>query len=237
MLKARSVSRVFKRTHGSVNALSDVSIDIREGEFVGIVGPSGSGKSTLLLALGGMSHPSSGAVTWEDQSIYGWDTGKRSQWRGGCVGFVFQSFNLVPYLTVYENISVGLSLADNGPKDPQSIDRLLDELDLSSRRDHLPSELSVGQQQRVALGRALIKKPRLILADEPTGNLDPDTGTEVMDIIKRQHATGTTVVMITHDPRIAQMAQRTVRIVEGRIVSGALGAAQPQPTPRSDDAG
>ena len=218
MLKTHNISRIFKRKHGTVNALSNVSVEIQEGEFVSIIGPSGSGKSTLLLALGGMSKPNEGSVFWNDQSIYDWDIKKRSQWRGTSVGFVFQSFNLVPYLTVYENVSVGLSLANNGSINNRSIDSILAEVELTDRKDHLPSELSIGQQQRVALARALVKKPRLILADEPTGNLDPDTGKEVMDIIKRQHVSGTTVVMITHDPNIAKMAQRIIRIVEGKVV-------------------
>jgi putative ABC transport system ATP-binding protein len=221
MLQATNISRIFKRKHGTVKALDKASIEIKDGEFVSITGPSGSGKSTLLLALGGMSHPDEGAVLWDNQSVYDWDIKKRSEWRGLYVGFVFQSFNLVPYLTVYENISVGLSLAGNGTKNTQSIDNILEEVDLASRKDHLPSELSIGQQQRVALARALVKKPRLILADEPTGNLDPDTGKEVINIIKRQHTAGTTVVMITHDPSIAQIAQRTVRIVDGKIAVGA----------------
>jgi putative ABC transport system ATP-binding protein len=221
MLKATNVSRIFKRKHGTVKALDKASLEIKEGDFLSIIGPSGSGKSTLLLALGGMSHPDEGTVMWNNQSIYDWDVTKRSQWRGMSVGFVFQSFNLVPYLTVYENVSVGLSLASNGSTNSQSIDKILEEVDLTARKDHLPSELSIGQQQRVALARALVKKPRLILADEPTGNLDPDTGKEVMDIIKRQHATGTTVVMITHDPTIAKLAQRIIKIVEGKIVAGA----------------
>ena len=218
MLKATSLSRIFKKKHGTIKALDNVSVEIGEGEFVSIIGPSGSGKSTLLLALGGMSHPDGGTVLWKDQPVYDWDVPERSHWRGTSVGFVFQSFNLVPYLTVYENISVGLSLAHTGPKNPQDIDSILEAVNLADRKDHLPSELSIGQQQRVALARALVKKPRLILADEPTGNLDPETGKEVMDIIKREHAAGTTVVMITHDPNIAQMAKRTVRIVAGKIV-------------------
>jgi len=218
MLKATNISRIFKRKHGSVKALNNASIEIKKGEFVSIVGPSGSGKSTLLLALGGMSHPDEGFVFWNNESIYDWDVTKRSQWRGTSVGFVFQSFNLVPYLTVYENVSVGFSLAHNGRTDTRSINAILENVDLTSRKDHLPSELSVGQQQRVALARALVKKPRLILADEPTGNLDPDTGREVMEIIKQQHAAGTTVVMITHDPAIAHMTDRSIKIVEGAIV-------------------
>ncbi|OGJ86991.1 MAG: hypothetical protein A2268_07235 [Candidatus Raymondbacteria bacterium RifOxyA12_full_50_37] len=217
MLKAASVSRIFKRKHGTVKALDKASLEIKEGEFVAIVGPSGSGKSTLLLALGGMSHPDEGAVMWQNQSIYDWKITKRSQWRGSSVGFVFQSFNLVPYLTVFENVSVGLSLANKELTSTQSIESILEEVDLTDRKDHLPSELSIGQQQRVALARALVKKPRLILADEPTGNLDPDTGKEVMHIIQLQHAAGTTVVMITHDPNIAKLAQRTVKIVDGNL--------------------
>ena len=157
-------------------------------------------------------------MSWDGQSIYDWDVTTRARWRGTNVGFVFQSFNLVPYLTVYENVSVGLSLSGNGSNSMQSVDSILEEVDLTARKDHLPSELSIGQQQRVALARALVKKPRLILADEPTGNLDPETGKEVVDIIKRQHATGTTVVMITHDPNIAQKAERKIRIVDGKIV-------------------
>jgi putative ABC transport system ATP-binding protein len=219
MLKATNISRIFRRKHGTVKALNNASIEIAKGDFLSIIGPSGSGKSTLMLALGGMSHPDEGSVSWNNESIYGWDLSKRSHWRGTSVGFVFQSFNLVPYLTVYENVSVGLSLANNGSADTKLVDSILAEVELTDRKDHLPSELSIGQQQRVALARALVKKPRLILADEPTGNLDPDTGKEVMDIIKRQHATGTTVIMITHDPNIAQMAQRTVKIVDGKILA------------------
>lgn len=217
MLKATNISRIFKRKHGTVKALDNASVEIKDGEFVSVIGPSGSGKSTLLLSLGGMSRPDEGSVSWNNEPIYDWNVTRRSQWRGASVGFVFQSFNLVPYLTVFENISVGLSLSNNGLANRQTIDGILDEVDLTARKDHLPSELSIGQQQRVALARALVKKPRLILADEPTGNLDPDTGREVMEIIKRQHGTGTTVVMITHDPNIARMAERTIKIVEGRI--------------------
>ena len=218
VLKAENITKKFKRRHGTVLALDKVTVEIQEGEFVCIVGPSGSGKSTLLMALGGMSRPDDGAVLWGNQSIYDWRTGKRSQWRGSDIGFVFQVFNLIPYLTVYENVSVGLTLADLGPQDRKNIDAILDELDLAGRKDHTPAELSVGQMQRVALARALIKKPRLLLADEPTGNLDAEAGRGVLDIIKRQHAAGSAVVIITHDPSIANYAQRTVRIIEGRIV-------------------
>ncbi|MBN1579007.1 MAG: ABC transporter ATP-binding protein [Chitinispirillaceae bacterium] len=217
VLKAENITKTFRRRHGAVVALDKVSLEIQEGEFVGVVGPSGSGKSTLLATLGGMNSPDEGVVLWGNQSIYDWNVKKRAQWRGADIGFVFQVFNLIPYLSVYENISVGLALSDKDTKARESIARILDELDLAGQKDHTPAELSVGQQQRVALARALIKKPRFILADEPTGNLDPDTGRGVMNIIKLQHAAGTTVVMITHDRAVAEYAQRTIKIVDGRI--------------------
>jgi putative ABC transport system ATP-binding protein len=192
-------------------------LEINKGEFVAIVGPSGSGKSTLLLALGGMSAPSAGTVAYDTNSIYKWSIATRAKWRGTKVGFVFQAFNLIPYLTVYENVSAGLSLSGDKCIAEEKIHPLLEKMKLADRKDHLPSELSVGQQQRVALARALVKTPELILADEPTGNLDRETGKEVMDILKRQHGAGTTAVIITHDPEIAKMAERTIRIIEGRI--------------------
>jgi len=218
VLKAEKVIKTFKGKHGIIRALDNVSLEIHEGEFVAIFGPSGSGKSTLLTALGGMNRPDEGDILWGNQSVYEWDAKRRAQWRGSDIGFIFQVFNLIPYLSVYENIGVGLSLANNGDRGRESIGRILDDLELSPRKDHTPAELSVGQQQRVALARALVKKPRVILADEPTGNLDPDTSRGVMDIIKKQHAAGTTVVMITHDRAIAEYAQRTINIVEGKII-------------------
>ena len=219
VLKADKVTKKFRCRHGTIVALDKVSLEIQEGEFVGIIGPSGSGKSTLLMALGGMCSPNDGIVLWGNQSIYGWNAKRRAQWRGADIGFVFQVFNLIPYLSVYENISIGLALSEKKTESRESISRYLDELDLTKHKDYIPGELSVGQQQRVALARALIKKPRFILADEPTGNLDPETGRGVMNIIKQQHSAGTTVVMITHDRSVAEYAQRTIQIVDGKIES------------------
>lgn len=218
VLKADKIIRKFKGKHGPVVALDNVSLEITEGEFVCIYGPSGSGKSTLLTALGGMNRPDEGDVLWGNESVYfDWNARQRAQWRGADIGFVFQVFNLIPYLTVYENVSVGLTLSDKDIEHRENINRILDELELGDRKDHTPAELSVGQQQRVALARALVKKPRFILADEPTGNLDPDTAKGVLEILKKQHAAGTTVVMITHDRAIAGYAQRTINIVGGKI--------------------
>lgn len=219
MLKAENITKSFARKHGPVTALDHVSIEIMDGEFVAIVGPSGSGKSTLLLALGGMSAPSEGTVAYNNKSIYKWGITERAKWRATQVGFVFQAFNLIPYLTVYENVSAGFALSGEKNVTGPRIIPLLEKMKLADRKDHLPSELSVGQQQRVALARALVKNPAILLADEPTGNLDPETGMEVMEIIKNQHNSGKTVVIITHDPNIARLAKRSVRIVDGKIAA------------------
>ncbi|MCF7919580.1 MAG: ABC transporter ATP-binding protein [Candidatus Cloacimonetes bacterium] len=218
MLQAEYITKTFKRKHGEVIALDQVSLKIEKGEFIAITGPSGSGKSTLLLALGGMSSPSKGAVLFEKNSVYNWDVNKRAKWRASQIGFVFQSFNLIPYLTVYENVGAGLALAGEKNISDALIIPLLEQMKIADRKDHLPSELSVGQQQRVALARALIKNPNIIFADEPTGNLDPETGKEIMQIITKQHQEGRTVVVITHDPQVAHAAGRIIRIAEGRIV-------------------
>jgi putative ABC transport system ATP-binding protein len=219
MLKANNIRKTFSHRHGKVTALCDINLEIADGEFFSITGPSGSGKSTLLLALGGMSGPNEGKVLWNDESIFDWELKRRAQWRAGTVGFVFQTFNLIPYLTVYENVSLAMSLSDPGNDKREPILSILDRMKLSNRLDHLPSELSIGQQQRVALARALVKNPQVILADEPTGNLDPETAGEILEIFKAINREGKTVVLITHDPKIAQMTNRNVRIVDGKIAS------------------
>jgi putative ABC transport system ATP-binding protein len=219
MLKVDNIRKTFSHRHGKVSALSDINIEIADGEFLSITGPSGSGKSTLLLALGGMSSPNDGKVLWNNESIFDWELKQRAQWRAKTVGFVFQTFNLIPYLTVYENVSLAMDLSDPQSDRNETILSILDRMKLSNRLDHLPSELSIGQQQRVALARALVKDPQVILADEPTGNLDPETAEEILTIFKEINHEGKTVVLITHDPRIAQMTKRNVRIVDGRIAS------------------
>ncbi|MGE5343505.1 MAG: ABC transporter ATP-binding protein [Candidatus Omnitrophota bacterium] len=219
MLRTELITKRFTQKHGTVTALKEVTIDIRKGEFVSIVGPSGSGKSTLLLMLGGMSTPTQGQVYWENQSIYQWNINERAKWRARRIGFVFQSFNLIPYLTVWENVSVAQSLCDpNNPKKDKIL-KVLSDVKLSDRLTHRSSELSVGQQQRAALARALIKDPEILLADEPTGNLDPETAMDIINILKKLNEEGKTIVLITHDPNIAQMTQRTIRIVNGEVIS------------------
>jgi putative ABC transport system ATP-binding protein len=218
MLQIENITKIFTRKHGPVTALNHVSIGINDGEFVAIIGPSGSGKSTLLLALGGMGAPSEGRVLYNTASVYDWAIARRAQWRATQVGFVFQSFNLVPYLTVYQNVSVGLALSGDTDVSEAKIVPILERMKIADRQDHLPSELSVGQQQRVALARALVKNPQIILADEPTGNLDRETAGEIIDLLKSLNHEGRTVIIITHDELIARETKRRIRIVDGAIV-------------------
>jgi len=220
VLKADHLSRFFDVRGNRIGALIDINLTILPGEFVAVTGPSGSGKSTLLLALGGMDSPTRGEVLWEDDRIYGWDNRTRARWRSRTVGFVFQSFNLVSYLTVLENVLLPFSIAGEKNHSSDTLERargLLRDLGLSDRFDHFPGELSVGQQQRTAIARALAKNPGMILADEPTGNLDPDSAGEVMKIFEKLHQEGKTIIYITHDPNLASHAGRKIRIVDGKI--------------------
>lgn len=218
MLKVENISRQFAQKHHTVSALEKISLEIAEGEFISITGPSGSGKSTLLLALGGMSSPDEGNIFWRGESIYDWEIKKRAEWRALTVGFVFQTFNLIPYLNVFDNISLSQDLSLNHRANHEDIIKILNRINLSDRIDHLPAELSVGQQQRVALARALIKNPQLILADEPTGNLDPVTASEIINILQEVHQEGKTVILVTHDPELSRLADREIKLVDGKIV-------------------
>ncbi len=219
MIKVENVGKTFSHKHGKVEALKNITFDIADGDFLSITGPSGSGKSTMLLALGGMSSPNEGKVFWNHESVFDWELKKRAEWRAKTIGFVFQTFNLIPYLTVFENVSLALKLSESENGRGEVILKILDRMKLSNRLDHLPSELSIGQQQRVALARALVKNPQVILADEPTGNLDPQTAGEILDIFRQVNNEGKTVVLITHDPNIAKMTKRNINIVDGKLSS------------------
>jgi len=219
MIKIENLSKIYRSKKKSVDALNEVSLSIERGEFVSIVGPSGSGKTTLLLCLGGLIHPTRGKVHIEGVSIYDLDVRKRATFRLQNLGFVFQTFNLIPYLTALENVQIPLSLAgvlDGGQSERAT--ELLEKLGLADRLDHKPSELSIGQQQRVAIARALANNPKIILADEPTGNLDPDMTRETIGYLKLLNLTGITVVMVTHNPGAAEYAQRTLRLVDGKVM-------------------
>ena len=219
MLLMENVTKTYQLRRQPVTGLEDATLEISKGDFVSLVGPSGSGKSTLLLMLGGMLSPSSGRVLLDGHSLYEQSANQRARLRQQYIGFVFQTFNLVPYLTALENVQVPLFLG-GVPRDQQRerATAMLDRVGLADRLDHKPAELSVGQQQRVALARMLANDPAVILADEPTGNLDPETAAQVIHFLEQFNAEGRTIVMVTHDPRAAARAKRMVRLTEGRLV-------------------
>ena len=218
MLRMEDVSQEYRRRGKTVNALQDVTLKITSGDFVSIIGPSGSGKSTLLLTLGAMLSPTKGRVLFDEQSLYELPSDQRAEVRRDRVGFVFQTFNLIPYLTALQNVRVPLLLAGvNGDGQEEKAGELLERVGLADRLDHKPFELSVGQQQRVALARMLANDPEIILADEPTGNLDPETGEEMMSFLEQLNAEGRTVVLVTHDHGAAGRARTRLRLVEGRV--------------------
>jgi len=218
VLRTEAVSKIYNHRKTAVTGLRDATFDITAGDFVAVVGPSGSGKSTLLLMLGGMLSPSSGKVLFEAQSLYDLSPDERARLRRRNIGFVFQQFNLVPYLTAQENVQVPLYIAGTASQEQETrAAALLERVGLGDRRHHKPSELSVGQQQRVALARMLANDPKVILADEPTGNLDPETGQEVIEFLAELNAEGRTIVMVTHDPQAAERCKRTLRLRGGEI--------------------
>ncbi len=219
MLRMEAVSKEYHHRGNLVRALHEVTLDIERGEFVAVVGPSGSGKSTFLLLFGGMLSPSSGRVYFDGGLLAEMSAEERARLRAARVGFVFQTFNLVPYLTALENVMIPLFLAGHDEREQGERARaLLARVGLESRLDHKPSELSVGQQQRVALARMLANDPEVILADEPTGNLDPETSASVLEFLVDLHREGKTVVLVTHDPGVADRAGRSLRLVDGAIV-------------------
>jgi putative ABC transport system ATP-binding protein len=220
MLRMEKVTKSYRHRGQTVTALDGATVQIAKGDFVAVIGPSGSGKSTLLLMLGGMLSPTSGKVLLEGESIYDLNSDQRARLRKAKIGFVFQTFNLVPYLTAIENVQVPLYLAGMDQRTQEERARaLLDRVGLAERIHHKPCELSVGQQQRVALARMLANDPAVILADEPTGNLDPETGQHVIRFFEDVNREGRTVVMVTHDPRAAERARRTLHLADGLIAS------------------
>jgi len=222
-----SVSKKYLHRGQYVTALDNASVSIPKGDFVSLVGPSGSGKSTLLLMLGGMLSPTSGQVFLDGQSLYALSPNGRAELRKQKLGFVFQTFNLVPYLTALENVQVPLYLAEvEADLQRDQAMALLERLGLGERIHHKPCELSVGQQQRVALARMLANDPAVVLADEPTGNLDPDTSRQIIEFFEEINDEGKTIVMVTHDPRAAERARRTLRLANGQILPEAIATEQ-----------
>ena len=218
MLKVENLKRYYKSNDVEVRALDGVSFDVEKGEFISIIGASGSGKSTLLHLLGGLDYPTSGKVLIDGTDIYALKDDERTIFRRRNIGFVFQAYNLLPMLNVYENIIIPFGL-DGDKVDKKYVDSVIDILEISDQKYKMPNELSGGQQQRVAIARALVTKPSLILADEPTGNLDSKSSSQVVYLLKKMNKElGNTILMITHDDAVAQAAEKTLRIEDGKLV-------------------
>jgi len=221
MIHFQDVSKIYRTSDGPVHALAGVSMEVRQGEFVAVRGPSGCGKSTLLMIAGGLAMPSSGRVVVAGEDLPAISPAARARFRARRVGFVFQLFHLLPYLTVLENVAAAAPANQAAAARGRAVE-LLERFHLAHRLRHRPAELSAGERQRVAIARALINCPQLILADEPTGNLDPDSAAGVLELLADFHRNGGTVLLVTHQENAACSAQRTVLLRDGAIV-GAQG--------------
>lgn len=218
MVSLEGVSKQYHKGKATVSALHEVSLTIEAGESVALIGPSGAGKSTLLYLMGLMDTPTSGRLTLLGQDPLALGDQARSKLRARTIGFVFQSFNLLPQLKAWQNVALPLKyLRVSGKARRQRALAALEAVGLLERAEHYPSELSGGQEQRVAIARALVTHPKLILADEPTGNLDSVTGAQILELLHQAHTQGTTLVIVTHDPAVAARAQRVVQVVDGRL--------------------
>ena len=219
MIKVTDLSKVFRTEEIETTALNGVSFEINDGEFVAIMGPSGCGKSTLLNILGLLDNPSGGSYMLLGSEVGQLKEKERTKFRKGNIGFVFQSFNLIDELNVYENVELPLRYLNiSAGERKQKVNEILKRMGISHRAKHFPQQLSGGQQQRVAIARAVVSSPKLILADEPTGNLDSKNGKEVMDLLSELNAEGTTIVMVTHSQKDAAVAQRVINLFDGQIV-------------------
>lgn len=220
MVKIDHLVKAFRTEEVETRALNDVSFEVAQGEFVAIMGPSGCGKSTLLNILGLLDNPTSGSYLLSGKEVGALKEKDRTMVRKGSIGFVFQSFNLIDELNVYENVELPLRYLDmNAAERKRRVTEMLKRMNISHRAQHFPQQLSGGQQQRVAIARAVVSNPKLILADEPTGNLDSKNGKEVMELLSELNAEGTTIVMVTHSQKDAAMAHRTINLFDGHIVS------------------
>ena len=220
MIRIEHLSKVFRTEEVETTALNDVSLHVKQGEFVAIMGPSGCGKSTLLNIIGLLDNPTSGNYYFNGQEVGHLKEKQRTQVRNGNIGFVFQSFNLIDELNVYENVELPLIyLKKKASEKKELVTSILDRMNISHRVKHFPQQLSGGQQQRVAIARAVVAGPKLILADEPTGNLDSKNGAEVMNLLTELNQEGTTIVMVTHSQHDASYAHRVVHLFDGQIVT------------------
>lgn len=221
MIRISHLVKVYKGTGTETLALNKICFGVKEGEFVAVMGPSGCGKSTLLNILGLLDVPDSGSFQLLGESVENYNENKLALLRKQSIGFIFQAFNLIDQLTVYENVELPLKYTGMKPGERKKrVEILLERMNVADRRNYYPHQLSGGQQQRVAVARALVNKPPLLLADEPTGNLDSANGLEVMNILKELNEGGTTIVMVTHSEHDAGFSNRTVKMLDGKIVSG-----------------
>ncbi len=225
LIHLEGVTKVFVTDEVETHALSGIQLEIKKGEYISIAGPSGCGKSTLLAILGLLDTPSDGSYTLNGRPVSGLKLSERARIRNREIGFIFQAFNLIGDLTVYENVELPLTYRGMGSAErKRRVQEALERVGMSHRMKHYPSQLSGGQQQRVAVARALGGDPVILLADEPTGNLDSANGEAVMNLLKDLHRNGATICMVTHDPRYAQFADRTIRLFDGRIVEESVEA-------------
>jgi putative ABC transport system ATP-binding protein len=219
LIHLEGVTKIFYTDEVETHALSGIHLDINKGEYVSISGPSGCGKSTLLSILGLLDTPTDGTYVLNGQSVANLNLSQRARIRNREVGFIFQAFNLIGDLTVYENVELPLTYRGMASADRKKrVGDALERVGMAHRTKHFPSQLSGGQQQRVAVARAVVGEPSILLADEPTGNLDSTNGEAVMDLLRELHRAGASIIMVTHDPRYAQYAERTVSLFDGRIV-------------------
>ncbi|MRT93855.1 ABC transporter ATP-binding protein [Ancylomarina sp. 16SWW S1-10-2] len=220
MITIKNLSKVFQTSEIETLALNNINLDIKKGEFVAIMGPSGCGKSTLLNILGLLDNPTEGEYTFGDNEVAGLKEGQRTDLRKGNIGFVFQSFNLIDELNVFENVEMPLVYQGfSSKKRKEMVTKVLDRMNMSHRAKHYPQQLSGGQQQRVAIARAVVSNPGLILADEPTGNLDSKNGQEVMELLTELNREGTTIIMVTHSHRDSAYSHRVINLFDGKIVT------------------
>ena len=225
LIKTVGLKKFYYTDEIETTALAGVNLEVKTGEFVALMGPSGCGKSTLLNIIGLLDNPSEGEFHFTDQEISTYSERKRAELRKANIGFVFQSFNLIDELTVYENIELPLIyLKYSSSERKKRVEEVMEQMKIMHRRNHFPQQLSGGQQQRVAISRAVVAKPKLILADEPTGNLDSANGQEVMNLLTELNENGTTVVMVTHSPIDAEYAHRVIHLFDGQIVSENMNA-------------
>ena len=225
MIQTSNLKKIYRTEEVETTALDNVNLNVNEGEFVAIMGPSGCGKSTLLNIIGLLDNPSGGSYKFLGHEVAGRSERQRADLRKGNIGFVFQSFNLIDELTVYENIELPLLYLKTPAKErKEKVNEAMERMKMTHRKSHFPQQLSGGQQQRVAVARAIVGKPKLILADEPTGNLDSSNGEEVMGLLSNLHEQGTSIIMVTHSQEYAEYSQRIINLFDGHVVGENMAA-------------